>query len=163
MRRASIVADLIAALVAVSFAVPADAVSADAAAQPTFLQATLVGDGDPDGSGTAVLEFGRDGNFAFICHQIQVENVSRPLTGGAITVGETGEIVGRLFIVVDTGGTLEGCSGQLGIKNRDLTRILKDPGSHFLHLYNDEHPCDITGPEGVCPPGAVIGQLEAVA
>ena len=155
MRRASMVVGLIAAFVAVSFTVPA------AAAQSTFVQATLVGDGDPDGSGSAVLEFGRDKNLAFICHQIQVENVSRPITGGAITVGETGGIVGRLIIVQDPGGDLEGCTGQLGIKDRDLRRILKDPDSHFLHLYNNEHPCDVTGL--VCPPGAVIGQLEAVS
>ena len=152
MRTALKAAGLVAALVAVSFAGPADA-----SRSSTFLQATLVGDGDPDGSGTAVLEFGRDKNLAFICHQIDVANVSRPITGGAITVGETGEIVGVLFVVLDQGGTLEGCSGQFA-KNRDFNRILNDPGSHFLHLYNDEHPCDIVA-VSVCPPGAVIGQL----
>lgn len=43
--------------------------------------------------------------------------------------------------------------------------MVKDPGSHFLHLYNDEHPCDVFGVarETGCPPGAVIGRLEGVS
>jgi hypothetical protein len=146
---------LVVALVVVAFAVPAVA-----SAPPTTLRATLVGDGDPDGSGSALLQIDKDKNTGVICHQIHVDNVTTPITGGAITVGESGEIVARL-IITDPGQDLEGCTGQLGIKNRELNRIIKDPGSHFLHLYNAEFPCDIFGPDRVCPPGAVQGQLSA--
>jgi hypothetical protein len=157
MRRTATVLLVITALVAAALAVPAVA-----GTQFTTLRSTLVGDGDADGSGSALLQIDTKTTFATICHQIQLENVSRPITGGAITVGESGEIVGRLIIFNDQGGTLEGCTGQLGIKNRDLKRIQMDPGSHFLHLYNAEHPCDIFGAGRVCPQGAVIGQLEGV-
>jgi hypothetical protein len=159
MRRTATVLLVIAALVFAAFALPA-------AASPGFttVQATLVGDGDPDGSGSALLEI--DTKTAFgagtICHEIHVDNVATPITGGVITVGESGEIVGRLF-VTDSGQDLQGCSGQGGIKTRDLMRIQKNPEGHFLHLYNAEHPCDITAPERTCPPGALIGQLVGVS
>jgi hypothetical protein len=156
MRRGFIAGALLAALVALGFAVPAGAV-----VKPTFLEATLVGEGDPDGSGQARLEFGRDKNSAFICHQIQVANVARPITGGAITLAGSDAIEARLIIVGDVGGELEGCTGQLGIKNRDLSRILRDPSNYVLHLYNAEHPCNVTGADQVCPPGAVAGTLQA--
>ena len=128
----------------------------------TTFRATLSPEGDPDGSGSAVLEIDTKTDFGTICYQIQVENVARPITGGAITVGESGETVGRL-VIQDRGWDLEGCTAHLGIKNRDLKRIQKDPGSHFLHLYNDEHPCEAIGPSTPCPPGAVIVQLEGVS
>jgi hypothetical protein len=156
MRKASVVS-LFVALVVVAFAVPAVA-----SANPTTLRATLSGDGDPDGSGSALLQIDKDKNTGVVCHQIHVENVTTPITGGAITVGESGEIVARLAIT-DPGQDLEGCTGQLGIRNRELNRITKDPSGYVLHLYNEEFPCDIFGPDLTCPPGAVRGQLQGVS
>jgi hypothetical protein len=157
MRRTFTVAVLAAALVVAVFALPALAGKGF-----TTIQATLSGDADPDGSGSALLKVDTKTSFRTICHEIQVENVSRPITGGIVSVGESGELVGRL-IIQDRGGTLEGCTAQAGIKNRDLMRIQKDPAGHFLHLYNDEHPCDVSGPDRACPPGALIGQLQGVS
>ncbi len=144
---------VIAALVCAAFAAPALAKAGYAS-----LQATLSGDGDPDGSGFARLTIDTKTSFGTICHDIDVADVSLPVTGGAITIGTSGEIVGRL-IIQDRGSVLKGCTAQLGIKSRDLKRIQTDPGSHFVHLYNDEHPCDVSGPDRVCPPGAVVGRL----
>lgn len=156
MRKAFMSAMVIAMLVGAALVVPA------VAGQPfTTFQTTLVGDGDPDGSGSAVLEIDTKTTFGTICHRIEVANVARPITGGAITVTESGELVGRLIIAGDQGGTLEGCTAQLGIRNRDLKRIQRDPASHFLHLYNAEHPCDVQATRR-CPQGAVVGQLEGV-
>ncbi len=148
---------LAAAFVAVFPAVPAQAGSGF-----TTLQATLSSDADPDGSGSALLEIDTKTSFGTICHEIEVQNVTRPVTGGIITVGKTGDLVGRL-IIQDRGGDLAGCTAQAGIKTRDLNRIQRDPGSHFLHLYNEEYPCDVTGPDRACPPGALIGQLQGVS
>lgn len=122
---------LAAALVVAVFALPALAGKG--------FQATLSGDADPDGSGSALLQIDTKTSFGTVCHETQVENVSRPITGGIVSVGESGELVGRL-IIQDRGGTLEGCTAQAGIKNRDLMRIQKDPAGRFLHLYNDGIP-----------------------
>jgi hypothetical protein len=160
VRRAPAVLLLVSVLVAVSFAGPASA-----KAQPDVVQATLSGEGDPDGSGSAVLEITKQGKIEVICHRIEVENVARPLTGGGIiTLGETGETVAYIIIpsFQDDGGVVEGCTGLLGVKTRELSRIIKDPGSYFLHLYNTEFPCDIPFVLD-CGPGALIGQLQAAS
>jgi hypothetical protein len=148
---------LAAALVVMVLAAPAVAKPA-----PTSLEATLSGEADPDGSGSALLSLDTKTRFGTICHQIHVDNVATPLTGGAIMRSGSNEIVGRL-IITDSGQDVDGCTAQAGIKTRDLKRIENDPGSYVLHLYNDEHPCDVSGPEQTCPPGAVAGQLEATA
>jgi hypothetical protein len=139
------------------------AVALAAGTQFTTLQATLVPEGDPDGSGAAVITIDFKDSGTICPVRIEVENVARPITGAAITVGESSEFVGRIFIQ-DRGGVIEDglCTSQGGIKTRDLKRIQKDPGAHFLHLYNAEHPCDIFS-SGPCPPGAVTGQLEGVS
>jgi hypothetical protein len=143
-----------AALVAAVLAAPAVAGQAF-----TMFRATLTGDADPDGSGTAALQI--DPKAEVVCFQIQVGDVSTPITAGAITVGESGTIVSRL-IIRDSGQDIDDCTGQLGITRQEMNRIVKDPGSHFLHLYNAEHPCDPFAPGRRCPPGAVIGRLEGV-
>jgi hypothetical protein len=154
MGRAFIATALAGALVVAAFAVPAGA-----GERFSNFQVTLSGDGDPDGSGTASLQI--DPKTEVVCFQIHVENVSTPITGGAITVGESGTIVSRL-IIRDPDQDIDDCTGQLGIRRQEMNRIVKDPGSHFLHLYNDEHPCDPFASRQ-CPPGAVQGQLQGVS
>jgi hypothetical protein len=144
---------LLAALAAAAVAVPAAA-----APRSTFVQATLVGDGDPDGSGSAVLEFGRNKNVGFVCHQLEVEDVARPIRNGAVTIGESGEIVARLFVTIGS-EQLEACSFLGTSHRREIKQLSKDPSGFFLHLYNDEFPCDVLAVSS-CPPGALIGQLE---
>ncbi|MGH2736460.1 MAG: CHRD domain-containing protein [Actinomycetota bacterium] len=149
MRRTSIISLLVAAGTVVAVAFPGWA-----AAQFTTVQATLSGAGDPDGSGSAVLEF--DTKEEAVCYEIHTENVTTPITGAAITSNETGEeVIGLL--VIDDGPDLVECValGRFKARSRQgLRAIGKDPGDYSLELYNDEHPS---------APGAVRGRLEGVS
>jgi hypothetical protein len=148
MRRTSL------ALLAAALAVAALAVPAVAGQQFTTVRATLTPAGDPDGSGSALLEF--DLREEAVCYEIHTQNVTTPITGAAITSAETGEVVIEL-LVIDRGPDLVECVALQRFKARSrqgLTEIGKNPSGYFLELYNDEHPSF---------PGAVRGQLEGVS
>lgn len=143
----SMAGGLVAVLATVGLSVPAAA-----GTEFDTVQATLTPAGDPDGSGTAVLEI--DTKNKSICYQIHTENVSTPIMDATITFGESGETVAEL-IVIDNGPVLEECVRVFGPQpRRDLNRISKDPGNYFLHLFNEEHPSGT---------GAVQGQLVGVS
>jgi len=147
MRRTAF-ATVAAALVAAAFAVPAVA-----GQQFTTVQTTLAPAGDPDGSGTALLQF--DTREEAVCYSIHTENVTTPITEAAITSAETGEAVVEL-LVIDRGADLEECValGRFKARSRQaLQAIGKNPGGYSLELYNAEHPSS---------PGAVRGQLQGV-
>jgi hypothetical protein len=150
MRRATTVSIVIAALVAAALAAPGVA----AKAQFTTVRATLSPAGDPDGTGTALLEL--DAKDEAVCYRIHTEKVTTPITEAGVVFGETGEVVLEL-LVIDSGPDLEECvsvSRFQGHGRQEIRRIGKDPGAYFLELYNDEHPSS---------PGAVRGQLEGVS
>jgi hypothetical protein len=148
MRRTSM------ALLAAALAVAALAVPAAAGQEFTTVRATLAPAGDPDGSGSALLEL--DAKQEAVCYQIHTQNVTTPITEAAITSAETGEVVVEL-LVIDRGPDLVECvsvSRFQGHGRQELMRIGKDPGCYFLELYNEEHPSS---------PGAVRGPLEGVS
>jgi hypothetical protein len=140
---------IVAGVVAMAFAVPAGA-----GQRFTTVQTTLAPAGDPDGSGSAVLEF--DTKDEAVCYEIHTENVTTPITEAGITFDETGEVVVEL-LVIDDGPDLVECValGRFKARSRQALRAIgKDPGAYSLELYNDEHPIS---------PGAVRGQLEGVS
>jgi hypothetical protein len=121
-----------------------------AKAQTDTVGTTLTPAGDAEGGGSAVLEVNTKGEF--ICYEIQTTDVTTPITGATITVGAEGETVFDL-VVIDRGADLVECvsvSRHSTPTRRDLNRLLRDPGSYYLHLFNDEHPAGS---------GAVQGQL----
>jgi hypothetical protein len=139
---------LAAGLVAAALAVPATAGQGF-----TTFRVTLSPAGDPDGSGTALLE--TDAKGEAVCYDIHTENVALPITEAAIVSAETGEAVELL--VIDQGADLSECvsvSRFQGHARREIRRMGKDPSAYFLELYNAEHPSS---------PGAVRGQLEGVS
>jgi CHRD domain len=129
-------------------------VPAAAGQQFTTVRATLGPAGDPDGTGSALLEL--DAKDEAVCYEIHTQNVTTPITDAAIVSAETGEVAVEL-LVIDRGADLVECvsvSEFQGHGRRELRRIGKDPSGYFLELYNSEHPSS---------PGAVRGQLEGVS
>ena len=115
------------------------------------MHAALGPAGDPDGSGTAVLQL--DAADEAVCYEVQTQNVTTPITDLDIVSAETGEVVVDLFVVFDDGPTIDECvsvSRHQGHARRELRRIAKDPSAYVLEIYNAEHPGS---------PGAVRGPL----
>jgi hypothetical protein len=149
MRRIALVLGA-AALAAAAIAIPA------AAAQDTVtVRATLGPAGDPDGSGTAVLEL--DAADEAVCYDVQTQNVATPITDLDIVSAESGEVAVDLFVVFDEGPNVAECvsaSRFQGHARREMRRIAKDPSAYVLEIYNAEHPSS---------PGAIRGPLEPVS
>jgi hypothetical protein len=146
--RTGILAALAAALTIAALAVPATAGQGF-----TTFQVTLSPAGDPDGSGSAVLQ--TDAKDEAICYDIHTQNVSTPITEAAIVNAETGVVTE--LIVIDRGPDLAECvsvSRFQGHGRQEIGRMGKNPGDFFLELYNEEHPGS---------PGAVRGQLEGAS
>jgi hypothetical protein len=141
------------ALVA-ALAIAAVAVPAAAGQQFTPVRATLGPAGDPDGSGSALVEF--DAKDEAVCYEIHTQNVTTPITDAAIVSADAGEIAVELLVIA-RGADLVECvsvSEFQGHGRRELRRLGKDPSGYFLERYNSEHPSS---------PGAVRGPLEGVS
>jgi hypothetical protein len=143
------------ALIAAGVSAAVFAVPVGAAQEIVTVRTTLGPAGDPDGSGTAVLQL--DAHDEAVCYEVNTQNVATPITDLAIVSAETGEVSVDLFVVFDEGPTIEECvsvSAHQGHGRRELRRIAKDPSAYALEIYNDEHPSS---------PGAIRGQLEGVS
>ena len=141
------------ALLAAALVTAALAVPAAAGQEFTTFRVTLGPAGDPDGSGSAVLQ--TDAKDEAVCYEIHTQNVTTPITEAAIVNAETGAVVE--LIVIDRGPDLVECvsvSRFQGHARQEIRRMGKDPSGYFLELYNAEHPSS---------PGAVRGQLEGVS
>ena len=141
------------ALLAAALVTAALAVPAAAGQEFTTFRVTLGPAGDPDGSGSAVLQ--TDAKDEAVCYEIHTENVTTPITEAAIVAADTGAVVE--LIVIDDGPDLQECvsvSRFQGHGRQEMRRMGKNPSAYSLELYNAEHPSS---------PGAVRGGLEGVS
>ena len=101
--------------------------------------------GDPDGSGTAMLEL--NPGAGQVCFELTVTNITLPATGAhihAAPAGVNGPIVVPLT-APDASGSSSGCVSA----DRDLIKaIIQNPENYYVNVHNVDFPG-----------GAIRGQL----
>lgn len=124
----------------------------DRAEQATRLRATLTGSaevpspGDPDGTGTAMLNV--DITKTELCYEVSVQKIDRPV-GMHIhqaEAGQSGPVVVTLTTPSGSDSTTSGCANaNAGL----VSRIAANPGDFYVNVHTETHP-----------DGAVRGQLQ---
>ena len=124
---------------------------ADRVEGATRLEATLTGSaevpgpGDPDGTGTAVVNV--DVTEGEVCYEVSVQKIDRPV-GAHIHEGESGQSGG---IVVPLTTPTASDTTTTGCANADaalMSRLTANPGDFYVNVHTDRYP-----------QGAVRGQL----
>jgi CHRD domain-containing protein len=104
------------------------------------------GPGDPDGSGTAMLEL--NPGTGQVCFEISLSDIALPINAGHIheaPAGVPGPVVIPLFLTPDADGFISGC---VSADREEIKEIIQHPEEYYVNVHNTEFPA-----------GAARGQL----
>jgi hypothetical protein len=111
----------------------------------TMTGAAEVLGGDPDGSGTAMLEL--NPGTGQVCFELSVTGITLPATGAHIHAAPVG--VNGLIVVPLTPPDASGSSSGCVSADRDLIKaIIQNPEQYYVNVHNTDYPA-----------GALRGQL----
>ncbi len=151
MRRGSLIAVSIGAMLVVAATTVAVASGRPLATTLSGAQEVPTGVGDPDGMGTAELTL--NGGQEEVCYELTWQNLDGIVQRAHIhesPTGVNGGIVVSLFEAQNFEGTGSASGCDLGDATRaEIQRILKDPSGFYVNIH-----------DSVRPGGAIRGQLD---
>ena len=151
MRRSSLVAVSIGAMLVVAATTIAVASGRPLATTLSGAQEVPSGAGDADGTGTA--EFTLNGGQEEVCYELTWQNLDGTVQNAHIheaPTGDNGGVVVSLFLGESFAGTGSASGCDPGDATRaEIQRILKDPSGFYVNIH-----------DSVRPAGAIRGQLD---